>query len=173
MIPAAVLPLLRQVLDQIAEGTSVAVLDDDAELSTQQAADYLGISRPFFIGLLDRGVLPFRKVGAHRRIQARDVIDHKRRDQADRLKALEELAARPRSWGWATDMERSSPSTMPASSTPPRSATSCSTWPASAWSAPDGPTRSTRNGPVTSWSIAPTWPAPNSSGPGHSWNVRS
>jgi excisionase family DNA binding protein len=98
-IPAAVLPLLRQVLDQIADGTPVAVLDDDAELSTQQAADYLGVSRPFFIGLLDRGVLPFRKVGAHRRILARDVIDHRRRDQADRLKALEELAAQAQELG--------------------------------------------------------------------------
>jgi excisionase family DNA binding protein len=98
-IPAAVLPLLRQLLDQIADGTPVAVLDDDAELSTQQAADYLGVSRPFFIGLLDRGALPFRKVGAHRRIRARDVIDHKRRDQADRLKALEELAAQAQELG--------------------------------------------------------------------------
>ena len=98
-IPAAVLPLLRQLLDQIAEGTPVAVLANDAELSTQQAADYLGVSRPFFIGLLDRSVLPFRKVGAHRRIRARDVIDHKRRDQADRLKALEELAAQAQELG--------------------------------------------------------------------------
>jgi excisionase family DNA binding protein len=98
-IPAAVLPLLRQVLDQFADGTPVAVLADDAELSTQQAADYLGVSRPFFIGLLDRGVMPFRKVGAHRRIRARDVIDHKRRDQADRLKALEELAAQAQELG--------------------------------------------------------------------------
>lgn len=98
-IPAAVLPLLRQVLDRIADGTPVAVLADDAELSTQQAADYLGVSRPFFIGLLDRGVMPFRKVGAHRRIRARDVIDHKRRDQADRLKALEELAAQAQELG--------------------------------------------------------------------------
>jgi excisionase family DNA binding protein len=98
-IPAAALPLLRQVLDQIADGTPVAVLADDAELSSQQAADYLGVSRPFFIGLLDRGVMPFRKVGAHRRIRARDVIDHKRRDQADRLKALEELAAQAQELG--------------------------------------------------------------------------
>ena len=98
-IPAAVLPLLRQLLDQIADGTAVAVLDDNSELSTQQAADYLGVSRPFFIGLLDRGVLPFRKVGAHRRILARDVLDHKRRDRADRLKALEELAAQAQELG--------------------------------------------------------------------------
>jgi excisionase family DNA binding protein len=98
-IPAAVLPLLRQILDQVAAGNPVAVVADDAELSTQQAADYLGVSRPFFIGLLDRGVLPHRKVGAHRRIRARDVIDHKRRDQADRLKALEELAAQAQELG--------------------------------------------------------------------------
>jgi excisionase family DNA binding protein len=98
-IPAAVLPLLRQVLDQFANGTPVAVLANDSELSTQQAADYLGVSRPFFIGLLDRGVLPFRKVGAHRRIRVRDVIDHKSRDQAERLKALEELAAQAQELG--------------------------------------------------------------------------
>ena len=91
--------MLRQLLDQLAEGTTVAVVDDQAEMSTQQAADYLGVSRPFFIGLLDRGVLPFRKVGAHRRIQARDVIEHKSRDRADRLKALEELAAQAQELG--------------------------------------------------------------------------
>ena len=57
-IPAAVLPLLRQVLDQIAAGNPVAVVAEDAELSTQQAADSLGVSRPFLVGLLEAAPSP-------------------------------------------------------------------------------------------------------------------
>jgi excisionase family DNA binding protein len=98
-IPAAVLPLLRQLLDQIAAGHPVAIVDDDAELSTQQAADSLGVSRPFLIRLLERGAIPFRKVGAHRRVRARDLLDYKRNDQAERLGALDELAAQAQELG--------------------------------------------------------------------------
>jgi excisionase family DNA binding protein len=98
-IPAAVLPLLRQLLDQIAAGNPVAVVADDAELSTQQAADSLGVSRPFLVGLLERGAIPFRKVGAHRRVRARDLMDYKRKEQAERLGALQELAAQAQELG--------------------------------------------------------------------------
>jgi excisionase family DNA binding protein len=92
-IPAAALPLFRRILDEIAEGHPVAVVADDSELSTQQAADLLGVSRPFLVGLLERGAIPFRRVGAHRRVRLQDLMDYKRRDEAERLKALEALAA--------------------------------------------------------------------------------
>jgi excisionase family DNA binding protein len=98
-IPAAVLPLLRQLLDQVAAGNPVAVVAEDAELSTQQAADSLGVSRPFLVGLLESGAIPFRKVGAHRRVRARDLMDYQRRDRAQRLGALQELAAQAQELG--------------------------------------------------------------------------
>jgi excisionase family DNA binding protein len=92
-IPAAALPLLRRILDEIAEGHPVAIVADDAELSTQQAAELLGVSRPFLVGLLERGAIPFRRVGAHRRVRFPDLMDYKRQDEAARLQALEALAA--------------------------------------------------------------------------------
>ena len=98
-IPAAALPLLRTILDQIAAGHPVAIVADDAELSTQQAAELLGISRPFLVGLLERGAIPFRRVGAHRRVRLPDLMDYKRRDEAERLKAMEELAAQAQALG--------------------------------------------------------------------------
>ena len=98
-LPAAALPLLRQLLDRIAAGEPVAVVAGDDELSTQQAADLLGVSRPFLVGLLERGVIPFRKVGAHRRVRACDLADYRRREDAERLKALEELAAQAQELG--------------------------------------------------------------------------
>lgn len=98
-IPVDLLPLLRQLLDQIAAGNPVAVVVDDAELSTQQAADSLGVSRPFLVALLERGVIPFRKVGSHRRVLARDLLNYKRNEQAGRLGALEELAAQAQELG--------------------------------------------------------------------------
>jgi excisionase family DNA binding protein len=98
-IPAAALPLFRKVLDQIAEGRPVAIVADDAELSTQQAAELLGVSRPFLIGLLERGAIPFRRVGAHRSVRLHDLMDYKRRDDADRFKAMEALAAQAQELG--------------------------------------------------------------------------
>ena len=98
-IPAAALPLLRKILDQIAEGHPVAIVADDAELSTQQAAELLGVSRPFLVGLLERGAISFRRVGAHRRVRLQDLMDYKRWDDAERLKAMEALAAQAQELG--------------------------------------------------------------------------
>ena len=98
-LPAAAVPLLRQVLDRLAAGEPVAVVGGDDELSTQQAADLLGVSRPFLVGLLERGAIPFRKVGAHRRVRARDLAEYRRREDAERLRALEELAAQAQELG--------------------------------------------------------------------------
>lgn len=92
-LPASVGPLLVQILQDIAAGSTVAVLRKDAELTTQQAAKFLNVSRPFLVGLLEEGAVPFRKVGTHRRVRFEDVLRYKAATDAARRRALDELAA--------------------------------------------------------------------------------
>jgi excisionase family DNA binding protein len=92
-IPKGVLQLLVAILDETARGNTVAVVPVGAELTTQQAADLLQVSRPHLVDLLDVGEIPHRKVGTHRRVRFQDVISYKQKSKRDRLKALEELSA--------------------------------------------------------------------------------
>lgn len=68
--------ILRQLLEPLARGEPVRIFPLEAELSTQQAAEILGVSRPHLIRLLEEGKIPHRKVGTHRRVQAKDVFDY-------------------------------------------------------------------------------------------------
>ena len=75
------------------KGNAVAVIAVEAEITTQQAADILKVSRPHLVGLLEQDSMPHRKVGAHRRVRLLDVLAYERRLDAERVKILEELAA--------------------------------------------------------------------------------
>ena len=92
-IPLAVLALFHRILAETAAGNSVIIYPVHAELSTQEAADLLAISRPFLIGLVDRGEIPCRKVGKHRRILFEDLMNYKRMIDENRSRVLDELVA--------------------------------------------------------------------------------
>jgi excisionase family DNA binding protein len=92
-IPTTALRLLLDVLTEIGQGNAVSIIPIHAELTSQEAADVLNVSRPFLVQLLERGDIPFHKTGTHRRVRYQDVIAYKERIDAQRRKALDELAA--------------------------------------------------------------------------------
>ena len=90
-LPAGAVDLLVRVLEAMAAGRGVTLIPESAELTTVQAADVLNVSRPFLIKLLDRKVIPHRKVGKHRRIRMEDVMAYKNAIDREREQVLEQL----------------------------------------------------------------------------------
>lgn len=75
-LPALAIKLLKNTLEEISNGNSISIMAHQSELSTQEAADALNVSRPFLVKLLEQGDIPFHKVGTHRRIKHKDIIDY-------------------------------------------------------------------------------------------------
>lgn len=92
-LPQEALQGFLEILAQMANGNAVTVLPIQTELTTQQAADFLNVSRPFLISLLESNRIPFRTVGSHRRIRFSDLRSYKEADDQQRERILEELAA--------------------------------------------------------------------------------
>jgi excisionase family DNA binding protein len=90
-LPARAVALIYEVLEAMANRTPMSLIPHDAELTTQQAADYLNVSRPHLIRQLEANKLPYRKVGSHRRVRFADLIDYERACRREQKQALIDL----------------------------------------------------------------------------------
>jgi excisionase family DNA binding protein len=93
LIPSVAYELLIDILAQISQGNAVTLVPVQAELSTQQAANLLNVSRPYLIKLLESKKIPYRKIGKHRRILAKDLYQYKADIDAKRSQSLDKLTA--------------------------------------------------------------------------------
>lgn len=91
-IPLKAFSLLKSIIGNMAEGKSFALILADAEMSTQQAANILKVSSPHFVKLLETGKIPFKKVGSHRRVLLKDVLNYETILKLERRKNLDFLA---------------------------------------------------------------------------------
>jgi excisionase family DNA binding protein len=91
-LPAQAVAALVTILAEMAEGNAVTLIPVHAELTTQEAANLLNVSRPYLIKLIEEKKLPCRKVHTHRRIAVSDLLEYKHRSDAARRQALQDLA---------------------------------------------------------------------------------
>ena len=91
VLPLQALVLLRNLLTELARGNAATIVPLNAKLTTQQAADILNVSRPYLIGLLEKGELQFTKVGTHRRILFEDLMAYKNMMKERSSSAMDQL----------------------------------------------------------------------------------
>jgi excisionase family DNA binding protein len=90
-IPESVFHALKLVVQSMARGQTVTLVPHDKDLTTQEAAGILHVSRPHLVKLLDQGVIPHHKVGTHRRVQVEDVLAYRSERDTTRREKLDEL----------------------------------------------------------------------------------
>ena len=98
-IPESVFYILERVAEVMARGDSITIIPVGKELTTQQAADILNVSRQYLVRFLDDGRIPYTKTGKHRRLQVEDVLAFKEQRDEQRRAALDELTARSEELG--------------------------------------------------------------------------
>jgi len=92
-LPSVVKERIVEMLEATEAGNAISVVEVKAEITTQQAADLLNVSRPFLVKLVESGALPARLVGTHRRLRLRDVLAYKEQSDHKREAVLDELVA--------------------------------------------------------------------------------
>lgn len=93
ILPGEVMQLLLNILSEMSKGNAINLVPINYELTTQAAANFLNVSRPFLVKLLESNEIEFHKVGTHRRIYAKDLIDYKIKIDNNRKNTLDELTA--------------------------------------------------------------------------------
>ncbi|MBV4452554.1 MULTISPECIES: helix-turn-helix domain-containing protein [Pseudomonas] len=103
VLPTSALRLLVDILGELALGNAVKVVPVHAELTSQEAADLLNVSRPHLVKMLEEGAIPFTKTGRHRRIRFSDLMAFKQQRDAESQEAMEELVRQTRELGLGYD----------------------------------------------------------------------
>lgn len=91
-MPSVVSIALMEVIKNLNKGNSITLIPMNKELTTQQAADILNVSRPYFIKLLENGEIPFKKTGTHRKILMKDLMEYRKQRAESRKSKIEELS---------------------------------------------------------------------------------
>ena len=91
-VPSVIYFALTEVVKTLNNGNSVTLIPMDKELTTQQAADILNVSRPYFIKLLENGTIKFRKTGTHRKVLMQDLIEYRDKRAENRRSSIEEMS---------------------------------------------------------------------------------
>lgn len=92
VLPSSLYQVLRQIIHHMLLGRTVFIVPENKELTTHEAADFLNVSRPYLIKLLEHGEIPYAFVGSHRRIRFSDLMTFKARQYAERQSAIDEIA---------------------------------------------------------------------------------
>nr|WP_314534649.1 helix-turn-helix domain-containing protein [uncultured Pseudomonas sp.] len=103
VLPTSALRLLVDILGELAIGNAVKVVPVHAELTSQEAADLLNVSRPHLVKMLEEGAIPFTKTGRHRRIRFSDLMAFRQRRAEESQEAMEALAQQAQEFGMAYD----------------------------------------------------------------------
>lgn len=99
-IPESVYQVLRQVVHAMALGQAISIAPQEQEMTTQQAADILNVSRPYLIKLLEQGEIPYIKVGTHRRVRSQDLMTYKQQRDTKRSNLLDDLIQESQDMGF-------------------------------------------------------------------------
>jgi excisionase family DNA binding protein len=99
ILPKSIFHVLQRIVFHMMLGRAITIVPINKELTTQEAADILNVSRPYLVKLLEEGQIPFNKVGTHRRIRFSDLMDYKKQRDAQRTHSLSELTQISQEYG--------------------------------------------------------------------------